>query len=173
MFVAPISIAEYICAYTLSGILKSLIVFSLTSTLINFAFGFNILVLGLPYLILFIANLLLFAFAMGVMLLGLIFRFGAKIQSIAWGILPVIQPLSAALYPIKVLPQILQYIGYLLPPTYVFETARGLLLNNTFDWTLIGIGFSLNVIYCFFAIWFFNFMFRKSKETGQFARNEG
>lgn len=174
LFVTPISVAEYMLSYILSGLLKVAVILGITSYLISIFFGFNLLQLGVGNLFILVINLLLFAFSMGIIILGLIFRFGTKIQSFAWGLLPVMQPLAAALYPVKVLPWYLQVVSYLLPPTYVFEVARGLLIDsNNLDWQLMLIGFAENIALLIIAVFFFNYMFKKAKETGQFARNEG
>jgi ABC-2 type transport system permease protein len=173
MFITPITIKEYLLAYTISGTLKALLVFGISSVLISYFFKFNIMALGATALFIYLLNLMFFSFSLGVVILGLIFRLGTRIQAFAWGLLPIFQPLSAALYPVSVLPSPLKIISYLLPPTYIFESARQSLKNGTMNWEYIGIAFIENLIYVFLAIWFFNYMFKKSKESGQFARNEG
>lgn len=106
------------------------------------------------------------------MILGLIFRFGTRIQAFAWGLLPLFQPLTAAFFPVSVLPQPLRSIAYLFPPTYVFEAARASLASPTIRWDLLGISAGENLFYLILALWFFTVMFKKSKDSGQFARNE-
>jgi ABC-2 type transport system permease protein len=86
--------------------------------------------------------------------------------------LPLFQPLTAAFYPVSVLPEPLRTIAYFLSPTYVFEAARFTLANHSIEWNFIGLAFVENIIYCIIAIWFFRRMFNASKDTGQFARNE-
>jgi ABC-2 type transport system permease protein len=174
MFVTPISLSEYVFSYFLSGVLKVCIILGITSALIAVFFGFNLFQIGILNVILLLVNLIFFAFSMGMVILGLIFRYGTKIQAFAWGLLPILQPLAAALYPVKVLPIYLQVISYALPPTYVFETARGLLANPVdFNWRFMLIGLAENVVLLIIALAFFNYMFKRSKETGQFARSEG
>lgn len=172
MFIAPLTIKEYVFAHTASGILKSLFIFITTSILSFFVFHFNILDLGIWNIVLFAISFSFFAFSMGIIILGLIFRLGTRIQAFAWGILPVFQPLTAAFYPLNVLPGFLRDISYLLPPTFVFEASRKALLTHQTDWNLLGISFAENIVYFLLAIWFFSLMFRQSKESGQFARNE-
>lgn len=174
IFVTPISLSEYIFSYFLSGVLKSCIILGITTFLISVFFGFNLFQIGILNVFLLLMNLIFFAFSMGIVILGLIFRYGTKIQALAWGLLPILQPLAAALYPVKVLPSYLQVISYALPPTYVFETARALLLNpHNFNWTYMITGFLENSVFLIIALLFFRYMFNKSKETGQFARSEG
>lgn len=172
MFIAPLSLVEYMFAQILSGILKALCIFISSSLLSIFVFNFNIYSIGMVNLVLFSINLMIFAISLGMILLGLIFRFGTRIQAFAWGILPIFQPLSAAFYPVSVLPKFLQYIAYALPPTHIFEAVRATLEKPAIQWQFIGISFIENIFYFTFAVWFFNLMFNKSKETGQFARLE-
>ncbi len=173
LFVSPLTVSEFIFAQTLSGILKGLLILLLGSILSFYVYNFNILEIGIINLTILSVNLVLFAFTLGMIVLGLIFRFGLRIQSFAWGLLPIFQPLTAAFYPVTILPKPLQVIAYLLPPTYVFEAIRGILRTSYLDLSLMGVAFLLNIIYVSSSIIFFRYMFNKSKESGQFARNEG
>lgn len=172
LFITPLQIKEYLFAQTISAITKSLLVLVLNSIICFFVFHFNILSLGIVVLLAICINFILFAFSMGVIITGLIFRFSTRIQSLAWGFLPILQPLMAAIYPISVLPKPLQYLSYLFPPTFSFEAARIALFSHTISWSLFGLSFGENCIYVIFAILFFKKMFNASKDTGQFARNE-
>ncbi|HKC04572.1 MAG TPA: ABC transporter permease [Patescibacteria group bacterium] len=172
MFVSPLDIKEYIFAHVLSGSIKALFVFLTTSVICIFIFHFNIFSIGLLNLSLFYINFVLFAFSIGIAILGLIFCFGTRIQAFAWGLVPMFQPLTAALYPVSVLPTPLREIAYIFPPTYVFEAAREALKSGITDWHLLTTAFLINIIYVILGIFFFRLMFKKSRESGQFARNE-
>lgn len=172
MFITPLDVREYITAHILSGVLKAILVFCLTSVVSIFVFKFNIFELGLVNITLLTVNLVIFAVAIGLAILGLIFAYGTKIQAFAWGLLPVFQPLTAALYPVDVLPYPLKEIAYIFPPTYVFESARGMLRTGVTNWNLLSTAFLINIVYIILGILFFRLMFRKSRESGQFARNE-
>ena len=41
-------------------------------------------------------------------------------------------PLACVYYPVSVLPHWLQYVAWSLPPTYVFEGMRALLIDHVF-----------------------------------------
>lgn len=172
MFITPISLPEYLVAQSFSGILKAFCIFIPASFVSIVMFQFNIYEIGIENLLLFFFNLVLFAISLGIIILGLIFRFGTRFQAFAWGLLPLFQPLSAAFYPVSVLPGFLQWIAYSLPPTFIFEALRASAAQPGIHWNLIGISFAENVVLFIFALWFFNLMFNKSKEVGQFARLE-
>lgn len=172
LFITPLTIKEYIFAQTISAIAKSVLVFFLNAVVCFFVFHFNIFSIGFISLLGVYINFILFAFAMGVIITGLIFRFSTRIQSLAWGFLPILQPLMAAIYPVKILPLPLQYMSYLFPPTFSFEAARFALFSHNVNWQLLGISFAENILYVILAVFFFKKMYNKSRDTGQFARNE-
>jgi len=172
IFISPISIGEYLISYTISGTIKALIVIFFGSLISYYIFHFNLLNLGIFNLFIFFFNLVIFAFAFGIFILGLLFRFGNKIQALSWSLITFFQPLMAVIYPVSVLPQPLRSIAYLFPPTYIFESARMVLSTKQINWTYIGIAFILNCVYCFIAILFFKLMYRLSKESGEFAKLE-
>lgn len=173
MFVAPLSFMEYMIAEIIAGGIKAILIVTIASIIANFVFNFNILELGLVNLLLFFINLTIFAWSVGIIILGLIFRYGTRIQALAWGVIFIFQPLTAVFFPVSVLPDFMQKIAYALPPTYIFEAARGNVFNTATNWNYIFISFGENIFYLFLSTWFFITMFNKSKETGQFARNEG
>ncbi len=173
IFISPITVSEYLTAQMLSGAFKSLFVFFAVSLLAIPLFHFNIFTLGLLNLTLFFINLVIFSWFTGIAILGLIFRFGTRVQALAWGLIILFQPLSASFFPVSVLPGPLQKIAHSLPTTYVFEAARNALSNPAVDWKAHSIAFALNIVYFSLSVLFFNYMFAKSKETGQFVKNEG
>ena len=173
MFVTPLSLKEYIIAYMLSGAIKASLTFILIAIISIFVFQFNIFDLGFINLFFFFINLTIFAWSVGIVILGPIFRYGTRIQALAWGSIFIFQPLTAMFFPVSVLPDFLQTVAYFLPATYVFEAARESLTNPYINFLSIGIAFGQNIFYFLLSLWFFNIMFRKSKETGQFAKMEG
>ena len=173
LFITPLRLPEYIAAHTLSGIVKALVILGIGALLSAYVFDFNLLDVGILPLTLAFLNFALFSFAMGVAILGFIFRYGTRIQAVAWGAVTLFQPLTAAFYPVEVMPTILQYIAYLFPATYTFEAVRYALLNNgEVAWNLFGIAFAENIFYCIVCTLAFVSMYNTSRDTGQFARNE-
>jgi ABC-2 type transport system permease protein len=55
-------------------------------------------------------------------------------------------PLTCVYYPVSVLPEWLQYFAWALPPTYVFEGMRALLVDKVFRGDLMLQAFALNVL---------------------------
>lgn len=172
LFVTPLQVREYMTAHALTGSLKALFIMTISAFMCSILFKYNLLSLGIPVLGYIIINLLMFGIALGIILLGLIFRFGTKIQALAWGFLSILQPLSAALYPVNVIPQPIRMVALTLPPTYIFEAARGALNNAENVISNLNIAFGLNIVFLIASALLFKFMFEQSKTIGQFARNE-
>ncbi len=53
-------------------------------------------------------------------------------ENMAWSIMFLFLPLTCVYYPVAVLPGWLQTVAWMLPPTYVFEGLRALLIDHTF-----------------------------------------
>ncbi len=55
-------------------------------------------------------------------------------------------PLTCVYYPVAVLPVWLQYVAWSLPPTYVFEGMRALLIDHVFRADLMLQAFAFNIV---------------------------
>ena len=172
MFIAPLSMTEYVVAQMVSAAAKAVVLFTMVALIALFAFDLNLFSMGIGNLGLLFLNLLWFAYSIGLFILGIILRLGTRIQALAWGLVLIFQPLTAAYYPLDVMPPVLQMVARAIPPTYVFEAARASLAAPAIQWDYVGIAAVENVLYFGLSVWFFQYMYRRSRETGQFARNE-
>jgi ABC-2 type transport system permease protein len=159
-------------AHTLSGLVKSCVLFIAIAIMSQYVFAFSVTSLGITNLILIFISLSLFSISTGILLLGLIFRYGTRIQALTWGLIFLFQPLTAAFFPVAVLPKWMQTISYAFPPTFVFEAARKNLETQNTQWELLIISFIENIVYFLITLLIFHYLFTKSKDSGQFARNE-
>lgn len=173
LYVSPLTTTELVAGHLISGILKALFIFVSTSLISIYLFHFNIFALGLLNLLLIFVNLIVFGFSLGLIIVAFIYRFGTRIQAFAWGLIPIFQPLAAVFYPAHILPTPFKEISLLLPPTYIFEAVRFSLTYHKIHWLYLTTAFVGDIFLCIFAMYFFQYMFKKSKESGQFARNEG
>ncbi len=108
-------------------------------------FGFNLWGLGLA-LAAFFANLMLTGWAVGIFVSGLVLRNGLGAETFAWSIMFLLLPLTCVYYPVAVLPAWLQTVAWMLPPTYVFEGMRALLIDHTFRADLMVQALVLNIV---------------------------
>jgi len=94
-------------------------------------FNFNVFGLGLA-LVAFFCNLILTSWAVGIVVSGLVVRNGMGAESLAWTLVFILLPLACVYSPVSVLPAWLQWVAWLLPPTYVFEGMRALMIDKVF-----------------------------------------
>ncbi len=172
MFVAPLELEEYIVAHFLSGCVKAVALLAVGGFLSAIVFRFDMLAVGLMSLLLTFLVFSIFAFAVAIVVLGLIFRYGTRIQALSWSLITIVQPFSAAFFPIADMPRALQLVAYFFPSTYGFEGARYGLLYGDVAWGVFGVGLILASLYCILSMFVFQYLYTRSRDTGQFARNE-
>ena len=80
----------------------------------------------------FFANLVIMSWSLGLVSTGVVLRWGLGAESFAWLIVFVFLPLCCVYYPVATLPAWLQPVALALPPTYVFEGLRAIVLDGTF-----------------------------------------
>jgi ABC-2 type transport system permease protein len=69
-------------------------------------------------------------------------------------------------YPVSILPVWLQYVAWALPPTYVFEGMRALLIDQTFRFDLMLQALALNTVYFVAAAFAFMRLLDSAREQG-------
>ena len=155
LMISPLRPAEFILALIVMSLTR-LAISTIPVALLAIAFfGFNLFGLGLA-LAAFFVNLLLTSWAIGIFVSGLVMRNGLGAENMAWSIMFIFLPLTCVYYPVAVLPGWLQHVAWALPPTYVFEGMRALLIDHVFRSDLMVQAFGLNVL--FFAAGSFAFL---------------
>ena len=119
----PLRPIEFVCALMIMSLVRLAIGMVPVTFLAIAFFGFNVYSLGLA-LAAFFMNLILTSWAVGIVVSGVLLRNGMGAESLAWTLMFVLMPLTCVYYPVSVLPDWLQVIAWMLPPTYVFEGMR-------------------------------------------------
>ena len=145
IMMSPLRPAEFLLALMIMSIVRLAIGMIPVSFFAIAFFGFNLWALGLA-LAAFFANLILTSWAVGVFIAGLLLRNGLGAESMAWTIMFLFLPLTCVYYPVAVLPEWLQYFSWALPPTYVFEGMRALVIDHVFRADLMAQAFVLNIV---------------------------
>jgi ABC-2 type transport system permease protein len=169
IFISPVRIPEIVLATCLLGLIRALASAAVLGALAYAFYAFNLTVLGaalFPYL----TSLLLFGWAVGMCTMAVILRFGHAAEALIWGTPFLLQPISAAFYPVSVLPPWLQTVARLLPSTHVFEGMRATLLTGRADLAPLVPAFALNVVYLVVAGVFFGWMLTRVREKGYLGR---
>lgn len=165
LFSTPLRIREWILAVFILGLIKLLMSVGFAVLLAFLLYKANIFSFGF-YLIPFIISLLLTGWAIGLIVSGLIISYGMRIQAFAWSGVYLLAPFSGIYYSVSTLPEWAQKISYILPTSYIFEGMRTVVFQGYLPIDMLIKSFVLNIILFSLGLWFFNFMFDKSKNKG-------
>jgi ABC-2 type transport system permease protein len=132
-------------------------------------FGLSFFSYGLlliPYLLV----LFVFGIALGVIACGIVLRFGPASEWFVWPIPALISPLAGVFYPLSTLPGWMRLLSRLLPPSYVFENMRGIVLKRPVSVEPLFWGLALDAVILVMAGWFFRLIYHHAVRTGLIAR---
>lgn len=165
LMMSPLTPIEFLLALMAMSLIRLAIgVFPMTM-LALFLFHFNVYSLGLP-LVIFFCNLIFTSWSVGVFVSGLVLRNGLGAESIVWTLMFALMPLSCVYYPVRVLPHWLQYVSWALPPTYVFEGMRALLMQHVFRTDLMLSALALNAVLLVASFSAFLALLRSARRQG-------
>jgi ABC-2 type transport system permease protein len=146
IYVSPLRPFEHVAALIAMSILRAIIGLTPASVLAIFLFHFSIYDLGLP-LLAFFFNLMMLSWAVGLLSVALLMRYGLGAESLIWFLIFLLAPICAVYYPVTVLPGWLEPIAMAVPATSVFEGMRIVLFEQRFDMPLFWRAFLLNIVY--------------------------
>ena len=165
LMISPLRAYEFVAALMIMSIVRLAIGIVPVTGLAIWFFGFNLWGLGLA-LAAFFANLMLTGWAVGIFVSGLVLRNGLGAETFAWSIMFLFLPLTCVYYPVAVLPPWLQTVAWLLPPTYVFEGMRALLIDHTVNADLMVQAFALNIVLFSLAVLAFLALLASARRNG-------
>jgi ABC-2 type transport system permease protein len=143
LLMSPLRPAEFVVALTVMSLIR-LAVGVVPVTLMAIAFfGFNLWALGIAFAAFFIV-LIFFAWSVGLLVSGILLRYGLGAENLVWSLMFIIQPLGCVYYPVAALPSWLQPICWALPPTYVFEGLRLVLIDHVLRADLMLTGLAID-----------------------------
>ncbi len=131
LLMSPLRPLEFVAALMVMSLMRLAIGIVPVTALAFLFFGFNLWGLGFAVAAFFV-NLVLTSWAIGLFVSGLVLRNGMGAEAIAWSILFFVMPFACVYYPVATLPGWLQWVAWSLPPTYVFEGLRALLVVHVF-----------------------------------------
>lgn len=118
----------------------------------------------------FLLNLFLVGWTAGFVVNSLIVRYGYRVQAFTWSLIIIIQPFSAVYYPVSTMPQWMQVIARFVPTSYIFEGMRSIIREGTMNLGALGFATFLNVFYLVLSLFFYNWSFKKAKESGMIVK---
>jgi len=129
IFVSPLKFSEWVVSLLLIGVVKAGISFTFATFVAYLLYRSNVWLLGwyiLPYSLI----LIMFGWAVGLLVTGIMIRYGTKIQTLAWTAIYLVAPFSAVYYPLATLPEWARTVSLWVPTSYVFEAVRGIVLTG-------------------------------------------
>jgi ABC-2 type transport system permease protein len=131
LMMSPLTPFEFLLSLMIMSLIRLAIGIVPMVVMAALFFNFNLLGLGLA-LVAFFCNLIFTSWAVGIIVSGLVVRNGMGAESLAWTLVFFLLPLACVYYPVAVLPTWLQWVAWTLPPTYVFEGMRALMIDKVF-----------------------------------------
>ncbi|HEX4354163.1 MAG TPA: ABC transporter permease [Polyangiales bacterium] len=169
IFATPLSITEYVAGLIITSMITSAlglcVMFLLSTTL----FGLPLFAPGL-WLIPFLLVLFLFGIALGIAATALVLRLGPASEWLVWPIPALLSPFAGVFYPLSTLPTWMQWVGKALPPSYVFESLRGLLAGQPVSPSQQLLAAGLALLHVLLASALFTHVYRYAVRHGLLAR---
>jgi ABC-2 type transport system permease protein len=169
LFAAPVKLGEMIVGFAFVGIAQAFLAFFYITGLAFLLYALNIWQLGL-YIIPFFVNILIFGWALGVVTIGLVVRFGPSADILAFFIPFLLLPFSAVYYPISVFPPLLQRITFVLPTRHMFEGMRAVITDGVMPLDSVLWATVLNLLCVALAFLFLYWMLRLARIKGYLSR---
>ncbi len=169
IFATPLLIPEYVGGLVLSSMVTSIV--GVIAMLLIATLWFNLSVLAYGIMMIpFLLTLFLFGISLGIMGCALVLRFGPASEWFIWPIPALISPFAGVLYPVSTLPQWMQGIACLLPPSYIFEGLRTIISGGQARLPLLVWSICLALGYILLAYWLFVRVYKHTLRTGLIAR---
>jgi ABC-2 type transport system permease protein len=165
LMMSPLRPSELIAALIAVSLIKLMVAMVPVALMAYLFFGFNVLSLGFAFAA-FFANLVIMSWSLGLISTGVILRWGLGAENFAWLIVFVFLPLCCVYYPVATLPGWLQPVALALPPTYVFEGLRAIVLNGTFLHSYMLAALALNVAYFALGYAAFAYLLHSARVNG-------
>lgn len=169
VWASPIRSGEFILGVILTGMIRVAIGTAIAVVLATAFYGFNLFSIGVS-LFPFVFLLAMMGWAIGMSTTAIIMRFGEGVESLAWALPFLFQPLSAVFYPVSVLPVGMEAIAYATPAAHVFEGMRQVIGGGPFPGRELAWAAALDVLYLVGASAFFAWMLRQIRARGLLSR---
>ncbi len=165
LFVSPLRPWELIVSLLTISLIRTVIGVGAAALLAIVFYQYSIFDMGLP-LLAFFSNLLVMSWAIGLMVIAIVLRYGLGAEGLAWAVIFAVAPVSGIYYPVSTLPDWLQPVAWSLPSSHVFEGMRQVLIDGHFDWALFRHAVALNAVYLVLGIATFLRVFHIARRKG-------
>ena len=169
LMVTPLKELELVAGIALFGLFKLVMGVGVVAVAAFGFYAFDVTALGLGLLPV-IAILLVGGWAIALLVVGLMLRFGNGAEALAWGIMFVVMPLGGVFYPVEALPAFVRPLSQLLPTTHAFAAGRELVDGGPVPWGEVGLAAAGTVVGTAAALAFLAWMLRLFRRRGYVTR---
>lgn len=170
LMMSPLTPFEFLLSLMIMSVIRLAIGVIPMAVMASMFFDFNIFGLGIA-LVAFFCNLIFTSWAVGIIVSGLVVRNGMGAESLAWTLVFILLPLACVYYPVAVLPTWLQWVAWLIPPTYVFEGMRALMIDKVFRADLMIEALAINAVLFVAAIIAFVALLNSARKHGKLIQS--
>jgi ABC-2 type transport system permease protein len=165
LLISPLRPSEFVVSLMAMSLVRLIVGVAPVTLLAIVFFGFNLWALGLALGAFFVV-LAFFAWSVGLFVCGMLLRYGLGAENLAWSLMFAVQPLGCVYYPVSTLPFWLQPVALALPPTYVFEGLRSVLINHDLRLDLMAQALGLDAVYFAIAALCFSRLLAGARKAG-------
>lgn len=169
LWTTPLTESEYGLALLVTGFVRALVSMGLVGAVAAGLYAVDptgagwVLAVGA-------AALMVFGWAVALLVIGLVLQFGETAEVFSWGTIVLLMPLSGIFYPPDALPGFLQPVAEVIPLTRIFEATRESLEGGAVQWVDLGIGVAGSVVCVALGAWFVRRQLRRFREQGWITR---
>lgn len=167
--VTPVSTGEYLTGLVLFAVAKVALAAIVMTVVAYGLYGFGILTMGVG-LVPFMVLLLVMGWALAIVSISCVLRFGEGAQVVGWSLVFVFQPFAGVFYPISILPPPVRAVSHAVPASYVFEGMRAVLNGHPLPWADLAWAALLDAVYLASAVWLYSVTLRNARATGRLSR---
>jgi ABC-2 type transport system permease protein len=169
IMVTPVTEVEYVAGLAAFGMFK-LVLAMVTLSVTAFAFfRFGLGQIGFA-LVPISGILILTGWAIALIVIGLMLRYGQSAEILAWGLNFVVLALSGVFNPVEAIPGPVQPLSRALPTTHAFDAARAVLAGRPLPWGELAVGAVSSVVLMGLAFAFVVHMLRVFRRKGLVTR---
>jgi len=169
VFATPIRISEYLGGLVVSSVATSAVGLVVMAVVASAAFGLSFAPYGV-FLVPWLGVLFLFGIALGISGSALVLRLGPAAEWFIWPIPAIVSPFAGVFYPVAVLPGWMRLVARALPPSYVFEGMRAIILGRAVPVGALAWSALLAALWLILACVFFWSVHRYAVRTGLIGR---
>lgn len=165
LFASPLTVAEWVCSSIVLGFIKMLMTAVFSLALVWFCYAVQLWGEGwnlIPPILLLLMN----GWWIGLVISGLLVRYGMRIQTLAWSGTYLLAPFSAIYYPVSALPVWGQQIAWWIPMSHIFTYMRALIMGIPTSPIDMVLPLIMTIVYVGLAMWWFVASMNASRKIG-------